>query len=310
MSSTKNSGERAARLEASLTACLLASGHERPAIAEWRGRTAWMLHRAGERWHELVLLAEVMDDFAKSRGPGDPAPAFQRVAANMTQGRDPLAMAEQCYALGLALAPGHAETLYNLATLMLRQGDTDRAFQAFDAVARMRPAADAQAHAFLTANADWRCGEILEARGQLESAARRYESTVRAVGGGFGPDQLRYPRLLRRLKRHEQAAAEYERAMPYSHRYAPEFVLPGSAVDFPADAVLPGKLLDPLAIWPVETLPDGGRIVFCAGLYFRLEPRMSPEHADALLELASKSGLRRLFSRVARCAASAAELRR
>lgn len=307
MSSTFAAGEE--ERASALAACLMTSGHEPRAIAEWRRRTAWMMHRAGERWHELVLLSEVMDDFARSRGPGDPAPAFYRVTATMTGGRDPLAMAEQCYTLGLALAPDRAESLYNLATLLLRRGETGRAFAAFDAVAHMPPAADAQAHAFLNANADWRCGEILEARGELESAAARYESTLRTVGG-FGPDQLRYPRLLRRLKRHEQAAAEYERAMPYSHRYAPEFVLPASAVDFPADAVPPGKPVDPLAIWPVETLPDGAKIIFCAGLYFRLQPGMSPEHADALLDLASTKGLRRLFKRIVRCAPSAEALRR
>src|SRR5262249_25966901 len=108
-----------ARLASQLVSSLAASGHDAAAIASWRENAAWMFHRCGVSWHELLLLSEVLDDFVHMSGMRDPVPKFHRDIERLIQNRSPFDMAWQCYAVGLGLAPAHAETLYNLATLVL-----------------------------------------------------------------------------------------------------------------------------------------------------------------------------------------------
>jgi tetratricopeptide (TPR) repeat protein len=297
-----------ARLASQLVSGLAASGHYAAAIAGWRENAAWMFHRCGVSWHELFLLIEVMDDFMHARGKGDPVPQFHRHVGHLIQNRSPFDMAWQCYAVGLGLAPGHAETLYNLATLVLRRGDRDRAYAMFEAASRLPAAANAQAHAFITANAQWRCGELLEEMGRDEEAAERYRTALAAVGG-FGPDQVKYPRLLQHLHRLEDATRAFEGMMSYSHRYAPEFIPPASGIDLMPPNGMCGAPPTPLSVLRVAEAPDGAAIVSYAGLYYRLPPHQrAPETGEALLRMAVPRGLRWIIRPLVRCAPSLDQL--
>lgn len=279
-----------------LVAALLASRHSLQSIAAWRQNAAWMFHRCGQTWHELLLLNEIMHDFASGNAPPDPRPAFETMLSELTNGECAQTMARRCYELALALSPQHAETIYSLATLDCRIGDVGQALSRWRRVVELPPAAGTPAHAHTADNARWNCGEILEKEGRLHEAGRLFHAALAGIGS-VGPHQRRGPRLLQRLLEVDKAADQFDAVMTYSHRYAPEFVAltqgeglmpPQRSQLYPADpfrAAVIGEVDSEHHLvyfagvffrWPVNVpVPDGGReLIAQAGQFVRPKRRL------------------------------------
>lgn len=245
--------------------------YNRAALRTWKEAAAWIFHQAGARWHHYLVLQEIMDAFRAVGGTGDPEPVFYHHLTGLA-GVEPLTVrVRRYYEVALALAPHHAETHYNLATIERRTGAWKAALARLDAVIRLGPSRDGQPHAHLVANAHWCAAEILLAQGHEREAASRFDVAVHMLNN-FGPDHALYAALLRRLGRTEDAATQFERIMPYSHRYVPEFIFPTLAEQYALSKEPSGQPVDPLVLTEMGRTADGARILFHGGLYFRLPP--------------------------------------
>lgn len=292
------SSAEAQALAQQLTAALRASGSWcKPApVTTWKNAAGWIFHQAGMYWHQYLILQETMSTFTTAGGLGDPSPVFHTHLARLT-GSEPLPVkVRRCYEVALALAPHHAETHYNLGTIEQRAGALNVAFMRFETVARLGPSPGGQPHAYLLANTRWRMAEILLAQGHQKEAVRCFNLAMRDLSN-FGPDHANYARLLRQLGLETEAATHFDRIMSYSHRYAPEFILPM----FEARCTLPhdasGHPLDPFAVTESGRSSTGARILFHGGLYFRLPTGREgwPRPAGLRIEAGQRSLRERLF---------------
>lgn len=293
-----------------LIRALTASGWCRSVIDRWREDAAWFFHRCGVCWHELLLLQDIMDGF-RAASPDTVSLAFYKRLTDITKGATPIVIARGSYEVAAALAPRHAETLYNIAALEFRAGNAERAFRLAAAAAHLPAAATLPAHAHLGANAHWLAGQALERVNREGDAVAYYSQAVASVGA-FGPDQAALPQLLRRLGRYEEAAAAFEGLMTYSHRYAPEFIFPeeGAAGGWPVDWTS-GTIVDPFAVRMVKAGSAGDSdVLFFAGAYFRVASGVIPHSGRCLIEAASPLQKWRIFRRRSdcRCAPTLADL--
>ena len=73
---------------------------------------------------------------------------------------------------------------------------------------------------------------------------------------------------MQQIGRVKEAAIHFERLMAYSHRYAPEFILPileeSSKLPHSSD----GIPVDPLKVTEISRTSEGNQIFFHGGLYF------------------------------------------
>jgi tetratricopeptide (TPR) repeat protein len=228
------------------------------------------LFQAGVLRHKLLLITDILERFDVDRTLAEPRNAFleqsaARVSCAITD-------VERYYRLALILFPTFAEARYNLATLRQRAGAVDEALRLFSSAAEASPRALSAAQ--LSANALWHIATLYRIIGQDGAAAEAYCRAVAQLGN-FGVNHSSLAEFLRRRGHVDEAAAHFERIMPYSHLYAPEFVEP----DYAKGERLPngpdGRPCDPLTPTPLDVIAGIGRVVYWWHLYI-LEPKDTP----------------------------------
>jgi len=251
---------------------------------------SWTLHEVGSYFHQLILLKEVMDRFVSAGGVADPKPAFFDQLAMSHIDSDLGFRARRCYQAALLLHPNQAETLYNLAILDLHDGLSELAFSAFERVVELEPSRRCPPQAHLRANALWNMALILDGSGRSEDAAIAFSRTLQLLGN-FGVQHRVWADWLRQHGRSAEAIEQYHLLMSYSHRYAPELLLPDLRSEERAARDECGGLLDPFSITPVKQMPDGGQIVYHALLYFKVPPGMDYNDPAILATAIRTAGL-------------------
>jgi tetratricopeptide (TPR) repeat protein len=258
-------------------------------LAGWRAAAASAFFQAGVARHRRLFLSEIVADLEASASQDDPAHAARETLLLHEVDDQSRQRIARYYEVAIALTPGFAEPLYNLASLRRDSGRREEALSLFLLAAKAQPHSRAKPHAHLVANAFWEAADIMTELGQLGEAEASFRRAL-ALNGNFGPDHVRFPRLLQRLGKDREALDHFELITPYSHRYAPEFVEP----DYHSDEMLPrlqdGTPFDPLAL----TRIDGGEIYYWAHLYFRFAEG-SPASVTELQKLGK---YRRLFPRL------------
>jgi len=247
---------------------------------------SWALHEIGSYFHQLILLKEVMDRFVSAGSAADPKPAF--FDQTMLQVNSDLGLrTRRCYQAALILHPNQAETLYNLAVLDLHDGLREQAFSAFERIVELAPSRHCPPQAHLRANALWNMALILDSTGRSEEAATAFSRALQLLGN-FGVQHRIWADWLQQHGRWAEAIEQYHLLMSYSHRYAPELLLPDLRSEERAARDERGGLLDPFSITPVKQMPDGGQIVYHALLYFKV-PRGRDYNDPAILATASRT---------------------
>jgi tetratricopeptide (TPR) repeat protein len=242
---------------------------------------SWRLHEVGSYFHQLIMLKEVMDRFLATGSAADPKPAFFDQLAMLHIDFDLGLRARRCYEAALILHPNQAETLYNLAVLDLHDGLRDQAFSAFERVVELAPSSHCPPQAHLRANAFWNMALILDGSGRSEEATTAFSRAFQLLGN-FGVQHRVWADWLQQHRRRVEAVEQYHLMMSYSHRYAPELLLPDLSSDERAARDERGNLLDPFSITPVKQMPDGSQIVYYALLYFKVPAGMDYNDPDVL----------------------------
>ena len=292
---TARSGAMDDRIAARYRALVAQRLRQPPEVADRQARAvAAALHQAGLYRHKLLLLQDVMDRFAARRGAGDPAPAFPGELRRRIGDADPAAAAERHYRLALVLVPAFAEALYALALLRWRAGALAEAEHLFARAAAAQPWDGAPPHEHLAANALWNVAALRADAGDAASVERYREALVRL--DNFGVDHAAFAALLRRRGEVAEAAIHYERLMPYSHRYAAEFVEPdyAPAERLPADR--DGLPCSPLVPTPVAD-SRAGTIWYWWHLYFLVPPPTAADTRAALRRVLLEDGWLGWFGR-------------
>jgi tetratricopeptide (TPR) repeat protein len=244
-------------------------------LPRWRARAASAFFQAGVARHRRLFLSEMVDDLEASASQDDPAHAARETLLLHEVNDQSRESVARYYEVAIALAPGFAEPLYNLASLRRDSGRREEALSLFLLAAQAQPHSRAKPHALVVANALWEAADIMTGLGRLGEAEASFRRAL-ALNGNFGPDHVRFPRLLQRLGKNQEAVDHFELITPYSHRYAAEFVEP----DYHADEMLPrlqdGTPFDPLAL----TRIDGDEIYYWAHLYFRFAKGIPPTLID------------------------------
>lgn len=234
-------------------------------LPQWRARAASAFYQAGVERHRRLFLSEMVADLESSGSERDPAHAARETRLLHAVDDEARERVAQYYEVAIAFGPRFAEPLYNLASLRRDSGRLDEALSLFLRAAHAEPHSRAKPHALAKANAFWEAATIVAAVGRLGEAETLFRHAL-ALNGNFGPDHVRFPRLLQRLGKNEEALDHFELITRYSHRYAPEFIEP----DYLSDEWLPrqpdGTAFDPFTL----TCVDGGEILYWAHLYFRL----------------------------------------
>jgi tetratricopeptide (TPR) repeat protein len=257
----------------------------------------WRLHEVGSYFHQLILLKEVMDRFVSAGSTADPKPAFFDLSTMLQVNSDLGHLARRCYQAALLLHPNQAETLYNLAVLDLHDGLSEQAFSAFERVVELAPSRRCPPQAHLRANALWNMALILDGSGRSEEAGTSFSRALQLLGN-FGVQHRVWADWLQQHGRSAEAIEQYHLLMSYSHRYAPELLLPDLRSEERAARDECGGLLDPFSITPVKPMPDGGQIVYHALLYFKVPPGMDyndPAILATAIRAPSLSGRLRSF---------------
>jgi tetratricopeptide (TPR) repeat protein len=271
----------------------------------WRATAASAFYRAGVERHRRLYLSEIIIDFEASGSMRDPAHAACEKALIDSiddQARERVAW---YYQAAIAFAPDFAEPIYNLAVLRRNAGRLDDALSLFMRAARAQP--HPRARGFLRANAFWEAASIRLVQGQLNEAESLFRNALHLLDN-FGPEHVRFPRLLQRLGKNLEAADHYERITRYSHRYAQEFVEP----DYEPDELLPthpdGTYFDPAVLTRINGDQTG--LFYFSHLYFQLAQRSGVIEVAQLSQALRRQWLLRRFGfgRLIRCAASPAEL--
>ena len=257
-------------------------------LEAWRVKAAAAFHQAGVEWHRRLFLSEIVADFEASGSERDGAhAAVEKGLLHKVddEARDRVAW---YYETALAYAPGFAESLYNLAALRRDSGCLDEAFALFLRAAQARPHRQARPHALVVANAFWEAATIAGACGRLGEAETLFRRALH-LHGNFGPEHVRFPCLLQRLGKNEEALDHFELITSYSHRYPAEFVEP----DYSPDEMLPrhpdGAPLDPAGLTRIAN----GDVFYWAHLFFKL-PEGQTEIAQLRNSLAGGRWLQRL----------------
>jgi tetratricopeptide (TPR) repeat protein len=234
--------------------------------AAWRVKAASAFYQAGVERHRRLFLSEIIADFEASDSERDGAHAAVEKGLLHKVDDEAHERIAWYYETALAYAPGFAEPLYNLAALRRDSGCLDEAFALFLRAAQARPHRHARPHALVVANAFWEAASIAATRGRLGEAETLFRRALH-LHGNFGPEHVRFPRLLQRLGKNEEALDHFELITTYSHRYAAEFIEP----DYGPDELLPrnpdGTSFDPSEM----TRINGGEIFYWAHLYFHLK---------------------------------------
>jgi tetratricopeptide (TPR) repeat protein len=251
---------------------------------------SWALHEIGSYFHHLILLKEVMDRFVSAGNAADPKPAFFDQPAMLPVNSDLGLRARRCYQAALILHPNQAETLYNLAVLDLHDGLSEQAFSAFERVIELAPSSRCPPQAHLRANALWNMALILDGSGRSEDAATAFSRALQLLGN-FGVQHRVWADWLQQHGRSAEAIEQYHLLMSYSHRYAPELLLPDLRSEERAARDECGGLLDPFTISPVKQMPDGGQIVYHALLYFKVPAGMDYNDPAILATAIRTAGL-------------------
>lgn len=288
-------------------ACLQSS--DPPASASdrmrWRKAAAAAFYQAGVERHRRLFASEIIADFEAAGLHRDPAHAARERGLVDEIDDATREQVARFYGAAIAYASDLAEPLYNLATLRRNAGRLDEASALFMRAAAARPHPRAAPHAFVTANAFWEAACIAMDRHRFDEAEALFRQALQLLDN-FGPDHVRFPRLLQRLGKNEEATDHFERITSYSHRYPPEFIEP----DYEPDERLPrrpdGTTLDPFALTHV----DSARCAYFAHLFLDLPP--GSELAD-LIQLARRTerhSIARIFglAQRIRCSPTPAEL--
>jgi tetratricopeptide (TPR) repeat protein len=243
-----------------------------PQEMRWRARAASAFHQAGVTRHRRLFLSDIITDFEAGASERDPPHAVleqQLLERVNDQGQERVA---RYYETAIAYSPDFAESLYNLATLRRQAGRTEEALALFLRAAHAEPHAHGMPHAYLTANAFWEAACIETVRGCLEDAELLFREALLRLDN-FGPEHVRFPRLLQRLGKNEEALDHFERITSYSHRYSPEFIEP----DYLPDERLPqhsnGTPLDPSTLSRIDGAQN--EFYYFGHLYFDLPKQCS-----------------------------------
>lgn len=253
-------------------------------LASWRAKAASAFYQAGVERHRRLFLSEVVADLEASGSTGDPAHAARRAGllhAVDDEARDRVA---RYYEASIVYLPQFSEPLYNLASLRRDAGRTNEALALFLRAAEARPHSGAKPHALVIANALWEAATIMVTLDRPDEAEQLFRRAL-ALNTNFGPDHLRFPRLLQRVGKNVEALDHFERIMIYSHRYAPEFIEPEYGPDEIAPREPDGTLFDPFELKRFE----GTEILYWAHLYFRPKPGLSVTSANQLQEMLTRA---------------------
>lgn len=293
--------------------CLRSGGSPiwRWTAARWRARAAAAFHQAGVERHRRLFLSEMVADLEASGSAQDPAHATREYGLVDQVDERARERVGRYYETAIAFAPRFAEPLYNLAALRRDAGRRDEAFALFLRAAQAPPHKRAKPHAFVVANAYWEAASLAAAAERLDAAETLFRRALR-LQDNFGPEHVRFPRLLQRLGKNEEALDHFERIMRYSHRYAAEFIEPDYADDERLPRSPDGVPFDPFVLTPVNN--GKGRAFYFAHLYFGFPDGSETIDVAQLIQAAKHS--RRLLprsllrSRQMRCSPTLAGLTR
>jgi tetratricopeptide (TPR) repeat protein len=191
------------------------------------------------------------------------------------------------YETAIALHPAFAEPHYNLATVCKRTGRTAEALRLYLRAAELAPHPHTAGNAFLTANAYWEAACLEDDAGRLEEAEQLFRQALRGHDN-FGPEHRRFPRLLRRLGKLEEAADHDDRMMAYAHRYAPEFLEPAYEAPERLPRHADGTPFDPAVLTRVGAGTDA--VYYYAHLYIRVTPARPALTIAGLRETLAQTG--------------------
>jgi tetratricopeptide (TPR) repeat protein len=235
-------------------------------LAPWRAKAASVFHQAGVERHRRLFLSEIVADLDASGSTRDPSHATRQAGLLHAVDDEARERVARYYEAAIAYLPHFAEPLYNLASLRRDSGRNDEALALFLRAGQARPHGRAKPHALVIANAFWEAATIMVALDRLEEAERLFRRAL-TLNKNFGPDHVRFPRLLQRMGKNVEALDHFERIMTYSHRYAPEFIEPDYEPDELAPRQSDGTLFDPFELSRIE----GTEILYWAHLYFRVQ---------------------------------------
>jgi tetratricopeptide (TPR) repeat protein len=234
-------------------------------LAPWREKAACVFYQAGVERHRRLFLSEIVADLEASGSKGDPSHAARQAGLLHAVDDEARERVARYYEAAIAYLPHFAEPLYNLASLRRDCGRKDEALALFLRAGQARPHSRAKPHALVIANAFWEAATIMVTLDRLEEAEKLFRRAL-SLNKNFGPDHVRFPRLLQRIGKNVEALDHFELAMTYSHRYAPEFIEPEYQPDELAVRQPDGVLFDPFELNRIE----GTEILYWAHLYFRV----------------------------------------
>jgi tetratricopeptide (TPR) repeat protein len=235
-------------------------------LAPWHAKAASVFYQAGVERHRRLFLSEIVADLEASGSKGDPSHAARETGLLHAVDDEARERVARYYEAAIAFLPHFAEPLYNLASLRRDSGRKHEALALFLQAAQARPHSRAKPHALVIANAFWEAATIMVTLDRPDEAEKLFRRAL-ALNGNFGPDHVRFPRLLQRVGKNVEALDHFELITTYSHRYAPEFIEPEYESDEMAPRQPDGMPFDPFEFKRIE----GTEILYWAHLYFRVE---------------------------------------
>lgn len=181
--------------------------------------------RCGVLYHKLAFMQEIMEDYVKENGLSEKDVTFMPIF-KATAGKSSLYQrAEKCYRKALEMNPEFTEAHYNLAVILRRHGNSAAAVGHFQFASKEQPHPQGFPHAYLNANAFWHLAEMFDDTNESFLAEPNYRDALTGQSN-FGPYHVRFAEFLRKNGQLDEAMEQFDRTMPYSHRYTTEFVVP------------------------------------------------------------------------------------
>jgi tetratricopeptide (TPR) repeat protein len=252
-------------------------------LAPWRAKAACAFYQAGVERHRRLFLSEIVADLETPGSKGDPAHAAREAGLLHAVDDEARERVARYYEVAIAYLPDFAEPLYNLASLRRDSGRNNEALALYLRAAQARPHSRTKPHALVIANAFWEAATIMVTLDRPDDAEKLFRRAL-ALNGNFGPDHVRFPRLLQRLGKNVEALDHFELITIYSHRYAPEFIEPEYEPDEMAPRQPDGMLFNPFEFKRIE----GTEIHYWAHLYFRLKRGLTVANVAQLQKMLTR----------------------